>query len=115
MFVLFIKSFNMHVLSLILTLRSSQILFLKLPLKMAEEKRETSIYPTLSTEGHIEVIEQKIYSLPGSFPTMNSLRMSLVETPFKKKSLDIQLHFVHKFYNVWKNTSFKCKGHNEKT
>lgn len=84
MFVLFIKSFNMHVLSL-MTLRSSQILFLKLPLKMAEEKRETSIYPTLSTEGHIEVIEHKIYSLPGSFPTMNSLRMSLVETPFKKK------------------------------
>lgn len=70
---------------------------------MAEEKRETSVYPTLSTEGHIEVIEQKMYNLPGSFPTMNSLRMS-----------PVQLHFVHKFYNVWKNTSFKCNGQNEK-
>lgn len=80
---------------------------------MAEEKRETSIYPTLSTEGHIEVIEQKIYSLPGSFPTMNSLRMSLVETPFKKKVWTYSCILFISFYNVWKNTSFKCKGHNE--
>lgn len=68
--------------SLILTLRSSQILFLELSPKMAKWN-ERKISTTISTEGHIEVIEQKpvktekINNFPGRFFTMNSLTLCL--------------------------------------